>query len=394
MKTVDDTKGRVRTWLDRNLVTTVADGDESGLTVGLDAPTGQALQDEWADVHGWARGWRNTAAALPDGVRVDWVVRKLGPTRQELPHRLVLDTVDGAAGWVGGHHPGTLDRARTRWADLTEAFPDTADVKVLRVVMGWDQVDVDLLLSAAQWFADNRVVDDTWTPRQVPVPGLHAKWLDATGRRTLIEQLAGIPTVRLRARPVQARVTYLDPAHAATGRRRWDLITAGDTYQVPYDVKVVVVVENRDTAFYFPPEVPGGVLVLGNGDAAVSLLETALPSLGSPPLIYWGDIDAEGLRIVARLRTRGHVVDTILMDLPTYDRFKEFGTSVDQHGKTLRAGDPTPPDGLTTGEADLYNLLTSTDLESHRRVEQERIPLDHAVTAITSAPRDKTRLVS
>lgn len=382
MKTLDDTKARVRTWLDRNLISKVADGAETGLSVGLEAPTGRALQERWADVHAWARGWRATAAGLPAGVRVDWVTRKLGPIGQELPHRLVLDTVDTAASWAGGHHPGTLERARTRWAALTDAFPATTDVKVLRAVMGWEPVDVDLLMTTARWFADHPIEDDTWTPRQVPVPGLHAKWLDVAGRRTLIEQLAGIPQVRLRARPVQARITYLDPDHATAGPRRWDLITAGDTYVPPYAVQVVVVVENRDTAFYFPPRVPGGVLVFGNGDAAVNLLEGALPSLGSPPLIYWGDIDADGLRIVARLRSHGHHVHTILMDVPTYRMYARFGTGRDQRGNTIPASHAPAPPGLTPDENALYNLLTSTTFDGHRRIEQERIPLERAVKSV------------
>ena len=384
MKTPADTQGRAHTWLDRNLVAKVTNGDQVGFTVVLNAPSGTALQDRWADVHAWAMVWRGTATSLPHDARVDWVIHKLGPTRQELPHRLVLDTIAAVAAWAGGEYPSTLAMARSRWATLSAAFPATASEKVLRAVMRWGQVDVDLLLTTARWFADHPVPNDTWTPRQVPVPGLHAKLLDAAGRRAVVEQLAGIEKVHLRNRPVQARVTYLDPAHTDAGGRRWDLITADDNYQPPYDVHVVLIVENRDTAFYFPPQVPGGLLVLGNGDGAVSLLEAVLPSLGDPPLVYWGDIDAEGLRIVARLRFHGHQVTTVLMDIPTYDTYARFGTARDKNGNTIPASRVLAPAGLTQDEVALYTLLTSADFDGHRRIEQERIPLEHALRAVIS----------
>jgi hypothetical protein len=248
--------------------------------------------------------------------------------------------------------------------------------------MGWDQVDVDLLVTTARWFAAHPMPDGAWTPRQVPVPGLHAKWLDVTGRRGLIEKLAGIPALQLRSRPVQARITYIDPGHVAAGHRRWDIITAGDTLALPYPAATVLIVENRDTAFYFPPEVPSGVVVLGNGDAAVSLATAARPLTASARVLYWGDIDAEGLRIVSRLRASGHPVTSVLMDLPTYDTYAAYGTPLDQRGKIIPPGDPTPPPGLTHAEKALYHRLTDPDWTGHRRIEQERIPLDVALRAV------------
>lgn len=385
MKTVEDTRRRVRTWLDRNLTHGVAADSDSGLPVGLEPPTGKALQEQWAEAREWALGWRDAETRLPDGASLEWSPRMLGAARHELPSLLRITSLDAAASWVGGTYPAMLTTARARWALLHRAFPQSANTSILRAVMGWDQIDVELLIRAAQWFGAHPLADNTWTPRQVPVPGLHAKWLDVAGRRGLIEQLAGIPALRFRARPTQVRVTYLDPGHAADGERRWDILTAGDTYSPPYPPAVVVVVENRDTAFYFPPEVPGGVLVLGNGDAAVHLLTTARSLMDAPRLIYWGDIDAQGLRIVARLRAAGHLVVTILMDEHTYDTYAMYGTQTDQHGKTVGLGDPNPPTELTPAEAGLYARLTDPAWDGYRRIEQERIPLDVAVAAVYSA---------
>ena len=173
--------------------------------------------------------------------------------------------------------------------------------------------------------------------------GLHAKWLDATGRRSLIEQLAAIPTLRLRDQTAQTRTTYLDAEHVAAGRRRWDIATAGDSRSLSYSPSLFLIIENGDTAFYFPPHIPGGVAVLGNGDAVVNLIAGVQPLVGAAAVIYWGDMDADGLQIVSRLRGRGHPVDTILMELHSFVEYAAYCTRFDQHGKVIPAGNPVPP---------------------------------------------------
>lgn len=375
MRTAEHSRTRTATWLDRTLTSLVAEGATSGLTVGLDAPSGKQLQAQWAAAREWALGWRHIETTLPDGATLTWETRMLGGSRQQLPTRLVLTTIDAAASWAGGSRPARLASARERWGALNSAFPVTATEATLRAVLDWPSLDLDLLLSTAAWFAARPEADCAWTPRQVPVPGLHAKWLDTAGRRTLIARLVGLDQIELRGRPTQVRVTYVDIEHAAAGGRRWDIITEGDVVDLPYPPTTVLIVENRDTAFYFPPTVPGGVVVLGNGDAAVTAIATVAPLISAAQVLYWGDIDAEGLRIVSRIRSRGHHVDTILMDITTYDAYAAFGTNLDPSGRTLAPGDPNPPAGLTEAECRLYRRLTDPAFPGHRRIEQERIPL-------------------
>lgn len=387
MRTAEQARARTTTWLDRNLTSHVAAGVTSGLSIGLDAPSGQELRTQWSAVREWALGWRHLEPTLPEGATVIWDTRMLGGSRQQLPTRLVLATTEAAAAWAGDRQSARFTTARDRWAALTAAFPVTATEPTLRAVLDWSALDLELLLSTAAWFADHPQTDHTWTPRQVPIPGLHAKWLDAVGRRTLIARLIDLDQIDLCHRPAQVRVTYVDPEHAAAGRRRWDVITAGDRIDLPYPPITVLIVENRDTAFYFPPTVPGGVVVLGNGDAAVTAIATIGPIMAAARVLYWGDIDAEGLRIVSRIRSRGHQVDTILMDVATYDAFSQYGTNLDPTGKTLASRDPNPPQLLTEEETKLYRRLTDPAFTGHRRVEQERIPLAAAVDRLLSIAR-------
>ena len=100
-------------------------------------------------------------------------------------------------------------------------------------------------------------------------------------------------------------------------------------------------------------------------------------------MFYWGDLDTDGLEILARLRTTGLPVTSVLMDTSAFDRWAKYGTNVDKNGKALAGKDP---DGiavhLTPAEADLYHRLCGRSWRGPRRVEQERIPFTEALAAI------------
>ena len=295
---------------------------------------------------------------------------------------------DSGATFAGSATTRAVASARDRWATLTAAFPETASTTVLRGVLAWDPVDVHLLIAAATWFREHPNVDDAWTPRMVPVPGLHAKWLDQHRRRGLIVDLAGIDNITLLERPAQLHLTYLDPTWLDSGGRRWDVLTDGDTATLPYRPRAVIVTENRDTAFFFP-RLPQAVAAHGDGNAAVRRLAETLPDT---PIIYWGDIDAAGLEIVDSLRSRrsrthpqGVDVTTILMDSSTYDQYRQFGATTDTKGVPLKPPERRPVPDLTTTERALYERLTDPTWDGPRRIEQERIPLPVAHAAVEAA---------
>ncbi len=63
---------------------------------------------------------------------------------------------------------------------------------------------------AAQWFSEHSAAG--LTPRQVPIPGLHAKWLNA--HHSTVAELAGMPGLALLPRhPARVHFTYLDLDH-------------------------------------------------------------------------------------------------------------------------------------------------------------------------------------
>jgi hypothetical protein len=218
------------------------------------------------------------------------------------------------------------------------------------------------------------------TPRQVPIEGLHAKWLNT--RQPVIGILAGIESLGLLPRhPQRIHFTYLDPEHLAGGGRRHDSATVGDVMRPAYLPEIVLISENKDTAIHFPP-VPKAVAVEGAGFGGAPAIASFDWLTAAPHLIYWGDLDPSGFEIVDRFRQAGLPVRTILMDLPSFEEYERFGTSTDARGNPL--GTPVRQDlpHLNECERAVYDELTAPEWTRVRRVEQERVPLTVAVAKI------------
>ena len=101
-----------------------------------------------------------------------------------------------------------------------------------------------------------------------------------------------------------------------------------------------------------------------------------------PNIIYWGDMDANGLDILSKLRATGIPCTSILMDTTAYQTYEQYGTQFDAKNKPLTTQTPQPTPGLTTEERKLYETLcTGTDIQ-YLRIEQERIPIRDATTIL------------
>jgi hypothetical protein len=71
------------------------------------------------------------------------------------------------------------------------------------------------------------------TPRQVPIPGLHAKWLGSNSH--LVRTLAGLDDLSMVTRPTRVYWTNLDPDYRRTGQCIHDSLTHGDSVPLPYE---------------------------------------------------------------------------------------------------------------------------------------------------------------
>jgi hypothetical protein len=362
----------------------VDDGSIASWTFPLGSPSKSQLELEFPAVQKWAHIWRDTLVGwgAGSGATLDIETRMVHGLRQPLPKRLRFIDVDAAAAVTGAGWPAKLARGRRRAIDLDRRFPQLATTggllaSVVRQSGDMTDTEFDLLLTAGDWFAENDATG--LTPRQVPLPGFHAKWLNT--RHALIATLAGRTTLGLRPpHPARLHYTYLDPDHLAAGGRRYDSATVGDLGVPAYRPQVVIITENKDTAICFPA-ISGGIAVEGEGAGAVTA--AAFDWIRCADLlVYWGDMDADGLEILHQHREQGLLVVSILMDIATYDTYERFGTFTDAKGLELGCKPRRELPKLACDELELYQRLTDPRWSRTRRIEQERIPLAVALSAV------------
>ncbi|WP_411720259.1 DUF3322 domain-containing protein, partial [Mycetocola sp.] len=282
----------------------------------LGRPAPAALHDDYAPILAWTvelQDWTRQT-----GVLLEWENRKAkGGTVQAVPTHARVGSIDHAVAIVAGDWPDRLERARAQLVILRERYPHVVDLgRTLRLVDTYSAVDFELLLVVADWYLEDpaRAAHGV-TPRQVPIPGVHAKWLQS--HRPGVQALTGLADLGfLPAHPPRIHFTYLDPEYRAIGARVHDSATVGDTFAPAYRPEVVVISENKDTAIHFPP-LAGGISVEGVGKGGKTL--ASFPWIrDAPVVVYWGDIDRDGYEILDGYRGDfDRDVDSILMDPET-----------------------------------------------------------------------------
>lgn len=382
MKTPETIVADIRRRLTSRWHTELAD-DESAFphSFPLGRPSASDLLADYATVHSQTVVWQDWARSR--GVELTYETRiARGGTRQPVPTHVHIDSTDRAAAIVGETWPDRLARSRERLVVLREHFPHVVDLgRTVRLVDLYSSVDFSLLLTVADWYLeDPSRVERSITPRQVPIPGVHAKWLQ--NHLAGVRALTGITDLGLLpGHPPRIHFTYLDPDHRASGGRSHDSATVGDAFTPAYLPEIVVISENKDTAIHFPP-LTLGISVEGVGRGGKT--PASFPWIRNAPLVvYWGDIDRDGYEILNGYRVDfDRDIDSILMDPATYAAYEQFGTDLDQHGKPIAAGDPKPVDRLRADELAMYERLIDAQHMGHRRIEQERIPMSQALKSV------------
>lgn len=362
--------------LDRRLRQTWHDvvigaGDGWPLRVPLGRPDSATLSSNFRTVQQWILTWRDWAHA--HSLEMDWETRMIHGTRHALPTHLHVPDAHTAANTLGKAWQHRLDQGGRRWALLSGEFPLTATADHVRYVDTLSDTDFTLLVTATRWFHTHDATG--LTPRQVPIAGLHGKWLNH--HRTVIAVLAG-HDLGLVARPTRIHFTYVDPAHLAAGGRSHDSLTLGDHVRLPYPPQAIVITENKDTAVLFPP-MDGTIVIEGGGQAGSGLLPQVDWVRSCPTVIYWGDMDSRGYEIVNTLRTNGVAARTMLMDPDTFSDYAKYGTYSDDKGVPLSCQPRKPLPTLTEDERRVYEQVTDPAFTGPRRVEQERVPLPVAL---------------
>lgn len=327
-----------------------------------------------------AANWE--AWAAKHSAELEYRQRTFRGSTWRLPSHVVVNSSQQAARLVGGKWVELLETSSWRRRLIDEQFgvPDDDFNLLLRQCARFTDEDFELLLCVANWFLENP--NSGLTSRQVPVPGIHAKWI--TSRVRPLKLLLGVDDLGLvESRPRQVNFTYLDPEHLADGGRLHDSVVVDTPMTPAYFPEVVVISENLDTAVLFP-QLPRAISVQGQGLPGPDKISRVEWIAGASRLFYWGDLDAQGFEILDTYRAYGLTVSSILMDTQTMNTYAKFRSTRDPKGHTLTPMPRRQLNHLNKSEKVVYHSLTERVARVPLRIEQERIPIQVALDEIIS----------
>ncbi|MFP3459773.1 DUF2220 family protein [Arthrobacter globiformis] len=372
----------------------------------LKRPTAAALLSDYAAAHAWA-------AELVAGVRpyeletVEVGRRTVGSNR--IPAAAVFATVEDEIGFV--RKSREAGRFRELAAGLGELDP---------LLVGWAArrplkllelgSDAEAAARVALWLRDNP--EPGIYVRQLGLPGVHTKFIerhrqvidqllvalspasdggeadtdsdaplevaepDVAGSDAALENGAGrTPAARFARRhgflhpPELVRFRILDPSIPAPGGARDITVTAEAFSALQLPVGTVIATENQ-VNYLALPERPGTLALYGAGYGFSSLREAAW--LRDCQVLYWGDIDTHGFRILDQLRAVHPHVESILMDEETLLSHRDAWGREPSPSRVALAR-------LTPEERALYEALGNDTYGSSVRLEQELINWDWAL---------------
>lgn len=338
--------------------------------IKLGLPTEQVALRQPEGVRAWAAAWKKWQGAG----EVKWVDkrwRSLGT--QHLPEKVMLYSPEQVAQWCG-----ELERwacARQRHCVMLARWPRLESVlsRYFAVLADYDTQDFQRLCSLLDWLLVNP--NSNLYSRQLPIPGLDSKWLEASRMKMITHLLATAKGhsgevfdfysfCGLKPAPRVLRLRLLDPHLRALCGGLGDICAPSrQIAELAIPVRRVVITENLQTGLAFE-DLPGTLLICGLGYAVDVLGE--LPWLQNVPCHYWGDLDTHGFAILNRARSYLPDLKSLMMDEATLlEHHALWGVEV-----TPFIGELTL---LNDAEQALYQKIRGHELQHSLRLEQERI---------------------
>lgn len=337
-------------------------------------PASADITDRFESVCSWATELANAAP-----LRVEWQeVRHRVQGLQSLPSSVWIDSLADALSWLGKRRE--WDRFTAQVALTRQVNPgllpwlEKRPLQALELAGEWPR-----LLAVVGWLSAHPRPGIYL--RQVDVPGVHTKFIEAH-RAVLADLLdltqpvgsvdaakTGVSQFAARygflEKPTRIRFRILDPdIRSVPGTSCPDITLDGDSFgRLALDVRRVFITEN-ETNFLALPNVPGGVAIFGAGYGWEALAKAKW--LEQCAIYYWGDIDTHGFAILDQLRGHFDHVTSFLMDRATLEAHRPlWGLEDEPFVVDLRR--------LTPEEFDLYNDLRDNRIREGLRLEQEHI---------------------
>ena len=168
----------------------------------------------------------------------------------------------------------------------------------------------------------------------------------------------------LRSETPLLRFRLLDPELYLHGLSDLSLLPE-EFAKLELPLRRLFITENRTNGLAFPDH-PRSMVVFGLGYGLDRLIET--PWLHELDIVYWGDIDTHGFRILDRLRATLPRARSLLMDRATLDTHRPLWGQEPADKRYTAA-----LSRLTASEAALFDELRYDRIGERIRLEQERI---------------------
>ncbi|MDQ0770200.1 hypothetical protein QF031_002949 [Pseudarthrobacter defluvii] len=371
----------------------------------LKRPTAAELLNDYAAVRAWAA--ELSAGAGGYSLETAEVGRRTVGTNQ-VPAAAVFATVEDEIAFVGkAREAGLFQSLAGRLGEVDPRFVEWASRRPLKLL----ELGADALAAArvALWLNDNPVPGIY--VRQLGLSGVHTKFIErnrqiidqlltavgpaaetedvdameSAGQDAALEDGAGRTAAARFARrhgflhpPELVRFRLLDPEADMLGGARDITVTAEafSRLQLQLPVHTVIATENQ-VNFLALPDLPGTLALYGGGYGFSSLRDAAW--LQDCRVLYWGDIDTHGFRILDQLRAVHPHVESVLMDEETLQAHREFCGQESSPSRSALTR-------LTAAEAALYEALGNDTFGPHVRLEQELITWDWALTRLQVIP--------
>jgi hypothetical protein len=368
----------------------------------LKRPTAAGLRSDYAAAHAWA------AELFAAVGHFSLETAELGRTTigaNQLPAAAVFASVDDEIAFVGKAKDAARFVELTKRLSLLHAsFLAWALKRPLHLLeLGTDALTAG---DVALWLRDNP--EPGIYVRQLSLPGVHTKFIE-THRKVigeLSEELRAEPAVeadtgddeplidmpaapgsllgltaagssaaRFATRhgflhpPELVRFRLLDPEMPLVGDARDLTVTAEAFGRLNLPVTTVIVTENL-VNFLALPERPVTLAIYGGGYGFSSLRDAGW--LQDCEVLYWGDLDTHGFRILDQLRAVHPHVVSVLMDEATLLAHRDVWGSEPSPSRAALSR-------LTDEESALYEALGNDSFGKSVRLEQELIRWDWAL---------------
>ncbi|MFZ3584538.1 Wadjet anti-phage system protein JetD domain-containing protein [Loktanella sp. DJP18] len=362
-----------RTW-DARVAKSITDQDntegEFPLTVSIGRPSlaGDAMVRRRAEIAEWITQWRDQAAIHTVSFEA-MTKRRVGDV--SLPDTIVFQTIDEMAAFLGSGRHRDLRTARSCVSVLAHV-----DRRLNAMAKHWQKLSA-LPVEEQTGFASllearSKGSDDLIDIRELAIVGLDSKWIE-TRQSIVREALKHIDCLKdgssfreefgfrdddrqeiwMKFHPVD----WSNPMGEPEMSMRPSKIKG-----LPPTVTRVVIVENKGTFNSHTP-LPGVCLFFGSGNA-IAGTAAAMPFLKALDIIYWGDLDSWGMKILSRLRRILPHTTTFAMDDGTMLAHCPLWTV-------------EPDSDRYTGEIDRLAPQEASALQlirkGHWRLEQERL---------------------